>query len=102
MTIYAFLMKSGYVYILTNQPNGTLYIGVTSDLRKRIWQHKNKHADGFTAKYHLDKLVYYEIFEDIESAIYREKRLKEWQRKWKISLIQKMNPLWKDLYAEII
>ncbi|MBS0351685.1 MAG: GIY-YIG nuclease family protein [Proteobacteria bacterium] len=95
-------MKSGYVYILANQPNGTLYIGVTSDLRKRIWQHKNKHSDGFTAKYHLDKLVYYEVFEDIESAIYREKRLKEWQRKWKISLIEKINPLWKDLYMEIL
>ncbi len=102
MIIYAFVMKPGYVYILSNHPNGTLYIGVTSDLPKRIWQHKNKQMEGFTEKYHLDKLVYYEIFEDIESAIYREKRLKEWQRKWKIDLIQKMNPSWKDLYTEIV
>ena len=94
-------MKSGYVYILTNKKNGTLYIGVTSDLIKRIWEHKNKVVEGFTEKYNLDKLVYYEVFEDIENAILREKQLKKWHRDWKINQIEKTNPEWKDLYEEI-
>lgn len=93
---------AGYVYILSNQPRGTLYIGVTSDIYKRIWEHKNKIVEGFTKKYSLDKLVYYECHEDIEEAIKREKQLKEWKRLWKIQLIEKTNNQWRDLYDELI
>ena len=89
------------VYIITNKKNGTLYVGVTSDLPKRIWQHKNKVVDGFSKKYNLDKLVYYEVHSGPKEAIKREKRLKFWQRKWKIDLIRKSNPNWEDLYSEI-
>lgn len=93
--------KLFYVYIVTNKPNGTLYIGVTSDIIKRIWEHKNKAVKGFTQKYNLDKLVYYEQHENAEAAILREKRLKLYLRKWKINMIEEMNPEWKDLYQEI-
>ena len=95
-------MKNGYTYILFNKRNGTLYVGVTSDLVKRIYQHKNKLADGFTKKYNVDKLGYYEIFEDIENAIEREKKLKNSPRKKKLELIETNNPEWHDLYYEII
>jgi len=95
-------MKKGYVYILASQRNGTIYIGVTSDLVKRIYEHKNHLAKGFTDKYNVDKLVYYEQFDDIYSAISREKQLKPWKRKWKLDLIEKDNPEWRDLYNEII
>ena len=94
-------MKKGYVYILTNHKNGTLYIGVTSDLVKRIWQHKNKFIEGFSKKYDLDKLVYYEIFDDIKNAIEREKQLKGKLRQKKLDLINKANPKWLDLYNNI-
>jgi len=93
--------KKGYVYIITNKPNGTLYIGVTSDLPKRIWEHKNKVIKGFSEKYNLDKLVWYECFDNIESAIIREKQMKEWQRDWKLKRINIINPTWDDLYEEI-
>ena len=95
-------MKSGYVYIVTNKPFGTLYIGVTSDLVKRIWEHKEKKIDGFTKKYNLTRLVYYEIHERIDEAIHREKQMKEWNRNWKLRQIIDKNPDWKDLYEEII
>ena len=95
-------MKNGYVYILTNKENGTLYVGVTSDLIKRIWQHKNKFVEGFSKKYDLNKLVYYEVFNDIENAITREKQLKNWHRQWKINLINQQNPNWADLHKDII
>ncbi|MBS0359225.1 MAG: GIY-YIG nuclease family protein [Proteobacteria bacterium] len=95
-------MKNYYVYILTNQRNGTLYIGVTSDLIKRVWQHKNKLVDGFTSKYDINKLVYFELHEDVEAAIAQEKRLKRWKRAWKVVLIEKQNPYWDDLYESII
>ena len=95
-------MRQYYVYILASQRNRTLYIGVTNDLIKRVWQHKNKVADGFTKKYAVDKLVYYETTENIESAILREKQLKNWHRQWKINLIQSKNPEWRDLYQQII
>ena len=95
-------MTSGYTYILFNKRNGTLYVGVTSDLVERIYQHKNKMADGFTKKYNVDKLGYYEIFEDIENAIEREKKLKNSPRKKKLELIETNNPEWHDLYYEII
>lgn len=93
---------SYFVYILASRKNGTLYIGVTNDLIKRVWEHKNKFVDGFSEKYGADKLVYYEIFDDIENAILREKRLKKWNREWKIELIESKNPRWDDLYFELI
>ena len=93
---------SGYTYILFNRKNGTLYIGVTSNLVKRIYEHKNKLADGFTKKYGVDKLGYYEIFDNIEDAILREKKLKGTSRKKKLELIEINNPEWIDLYHEII
>lgn len=95
-------MKESYVYILASQKNGTLYIGLTSDLIRRTWEHKNNCVPGFTAKYGVHMLVYYEIHSDIRLAAAREKRLKEWKRQWKIDLIQKMNPDWNDLYQDII
>ncbi|MBI5682783.1 MAG: GIY-YIG nuclease family protein [Deltaproteobacteria bacterium] len=93
--------KYYYVYILASQRNGTLYIGITSDLIKRVWEHKNKFVDGFTKEYNVNKLVYYEQYNDPENAIKREKRLKKYNRKWKLNLIEEVNPDWKDLYEEI-
>lgn len=90
-----------YVYIVTNKPDGTLYTGVTTDLIKRIYEHKHKLAKGFTEKYNLDKLVYYEIFDAVEEAIHREKCIKEWKREWKLKRIVEMNPNWEDLYDSI-
>ena len=90
------------VYILTNQQNGTLYIGVTSDLPKRIWQHKNKFVKGFTQKYGLDRLVWYEVHETMLSAIEREKAMKFWKRNWKINAIEVLNPDWRDLHEELV
>jgi putative endonuclease len=90
-----------YVYILASQIGGTLYIGVTSDLIRRVAEHKSKAAESFTKRYDVERLVYFEIFEDIENAIRREKRLKKWTRAWKISLIEKENPNWNDLYPGI-
>ena len=95
-------MKNYYVYILSSKRNGTLYTGITSNLVKRVYEHKNGLVEGFTKKYGVDKLVYFERHEDAESAIKREKRLKEWKRKWKLDLIEKENPLWTDLYDSII
>jgi len=94
--------KQYYVYILTSKKNGTLYIGVTSNLLRRVYEHKNDSVDGFTRKYSVDKLVYYEITGDIESAITREKRLKKWKREWKIEMIKKCNPEWNDLYYGLV
>lgn len=94
--------KKGYVYILFNKKNGTLYVGVTSDLVKRVYEHKNKFVDGFTKKYSVDKLGYYEVFDNILQAIEREKQLKAGKRKTKIELIENFNPKWTDLYNEII
>jgi putative endonuclease len=93
---------SYFIYILTNKKFGTLYIGITRDLVRRIYEHKEKLLDGFSKKYGLDKLVYYEIFDSVIDAISREKQLKNWKREWKIELIKKMNPEWKDLYSEVI
>lgn len=89
-------MKNYFVYILCNNSK-TLYIGVSNDLERRMYEHKNKLIEGFTKKYNLTKLVYYEISNDIKSAIAREKQLKNWHRQWKINLIEKDNPTWKDL-----
>jgi len=95
-------MKKGYIYILTNKNNKVLYIGVTSDLVKRIYQHKNKVIEGFSKRYKTDKSVYYEIFDDIEEAIKREKQLKGGSRQKKVDLIGGMNPDWADLYDSIV
>lgn len=83
---------------MTNKPHGTLYVGVTGDIRRRSWEHREAKADGFTKRYRLKRLVYAEHHEDIRNAIHREKRLKHWPRVWKINLIQEANPEWKDFY----
>jgi putative endonuclease len=90
------------VYIMASKPNGTLYIGVTSDLAKRSWEHKTDSADGFTKRYGVHRLVYYELHQDILSAIAREKQLKKWNRVWKLELIEAQNPEWKDLWDGIV
>jgi len=95
-------MKQPAVYILASKRNGTLYIAVTSDLVKRVWQHKNGVVEGFTKKYQVHLLVYFELYEDMEEAILREKRRKKWNRQWKLRLIEEANPEWKDRYDEII
>ena len=91
--------KQPCVYILASQRNGTLYTGVTSDLTKRIWQHKNDLVEGFTKTYQVHMLVWYEVHADMEGAIKREKAIKEWKRLWKLDLIEAMNPEWNDLAA---
>ncbi|UCB54540.1 MAG: GIY-YIG nuclease family protein [Thiotrichales bacterium] len=96
------MIKQPTVYILTNRREGTLYIGVTSNLSQRIWQHKNNLVSGFSSKYNLHKLVYFEVSRNMESAIQYEKQLKKWNRQWKIELIEEMNPEWKDLYPDIV
>ncbi|MBI4005192.1 MAG: GIY-YIG nuclease family protein [Gammaproteobacteria bacterium] len=90
------------VYILTNQRNGTLYVGVTSNLPKRVWEHKTKVVRGFTQKYGVDKLVWYELHETMESALQREKAIKFWKRHWKLKTIETINPEWRDLYEELV
>ena len=95
-------MKQFYVYIMASRRNGTLYIVVTSDLIKRIWQHKEKNIEGFTCKYDVGLLVYFQIFESAEEAIKQEKRLKKYLRKDKIALIEKENPAWNDLYSSLL
>jgi putative endonuclease len=93
--------KKFYVYIMAKGRNSTFYTGVTSDLPKRVWEHKNEVAEGFTKEHGIKTLVYYEIFDDAENAIKREKRLKKWNRPWKMRVIEEMNPEWKDLYETI-
>ncbi len=95
-------MKQYYVYILASKKNGTLYIGVTGDLVKRVYEHKQNEVEGFTKQYHVHNLVYYEIHKDVNEALLREKQMKKWNRQWKINLIEKNNPQWVDLYKEII
>jgi len=94
-------MKSYYVYILASRRNGTLYIGITNSLLRRVYEHKEGLINGFTKKYDVNNLVYYEQFDDVNSAIQFEKKLKKWNRKWKLDLIEKENPEWKDLYENI-
>jgi putative endonuclease len=95
------MMKFPCVYILASRRNGTLYIGVTSDLIKRVWQHKNDVVEGFTKQYGVHMLVWYEPHETMESAIQREKNIKKWNRRWKLALIEKSNPDWKDLFMDL-
>ena len=94
-------MKQYYVYILCSKRNGTLYIGVTSDLVKRVYEHKNDLVEGFTKKYNVHSLVWYELHESVEIAITREKQIKKWKRTWKLRLIERKNPEWNDLYETI-
>jgi putative endonuclease len=90
-----------YVYLLASDRNGTLYIGVTNDIVRRVFEHKSKAVPGFTKRYGVDKLVWFEIFDDPASAITREKELKKWRREWKVQLIEEQNPQWLDLYPQI-
>lgn len=93
--------KTGYLYIMASQRNGTLYVGVTSDLVGRVWQHREGTVPGFTKRHGVKTLVYYEAYDDIADAIAREKAIKKWRRKWKLRLIEAPNPDWRDLYADI-
>jgi len=93
--------KKYYVYMLAKGRNSTFYTGFTEDLVKRAWEHRNKVADGFTKKYDIKALVYYEIFDNYDAALSREKRLKKWERTWKMRIIEEMNPKWEDLYEQI-
>lgn len=95
-------MKQGSVYIMTNQRNGTLYIGVTSDPPQRIWQHREGLIEGFTRKYGCKRLVWYQHFDDLQDARRREVQMKEWKRAWKIELTEAANPEWRDLYFELV
>ena len=89
------------VYLLANKPNGTLYLGVTSNLRKRVWEHKHDLVEGFTRKYRVHRLVWFELHDNMYAAISREKNLKNWKRDWKIALIERGNPGWRDLYRDL-
>lgn len=93
--------KQPAVYILTSRRNGTLYVGVTSDLPKRIWEHKNDLVEGFTKKYGVHMLIYYELHDNMEAALTREKQLKKWNRAWKLELIERENPDWRDLWEDL-
>jgi putative endonuclease len=95
-------MNPGRVYIVTNKPKGVLYVGVTSDLEGRVWEHRNGVYPGFTSRYNCSRLVWYEDYDDITDAIHREKRLKTWNRAWKIRLVEDMNPGWSDLFETIM
>ena len=94
--------KQPAVYLLASKRNGTLYTGVTSNLVARVWEHKHNQAEGFSQKYAVHRLVYFELHQDMASAIVREKQIKKWKRQWKLALIEKNNPDWKDLYDEIV
>ena len=96
------MTKTAYVYMLANKRGGTLYVGVTSDIVRRVWEHKNGLIEGFTKRYGLKMLVWMEVHDSIESAIRREKSLKDWHRRWKIELIERENPAWRDLYSEML
>jgi len=95
-------MSNYYIYILSNKRNGTLYTGVTNTLLRRVYEHKNDFVKGFTKKYGVNTLVYFEHYDDFEAALQREKQIKEWKREWKLALIEKANPLWQDLYDELL
>jgi len=95
-------MKEYFVYILASKKDGVLYIGMTGNLIERVYAHRNKLVNGFTQKYYVSKLVYYEVANGLEPALEREKNLKKWKRSWKIELIEKENPTWEDLYKDII
>ncbi len=95
-------MHGGWVYIVTNRRDGTLYVGVTSDLVKRVWQHREGVVEGFTKRYRLKRLVYFERFDGIVEAIQREKTMKAWPRAWKVNVVEERNPDWEDLYETLV
>jgi putative endonuclease len=95
-------VKQPCVYLLANKRNGTLYVGVTSNLVQRVWQHKNDLVEGFTKRYRVHMLVWFEVCDSMQTAIAREKAMKEWKRAWKIELLEKTNPEWRDLYGDIL
>jgi putative endonuclease len=95
-------MQGGWIYIMTNRPNGALYVGVTNDLLRRVWEHREGVAEGFTKRYGLRRLVWFERHEDIRTAIQREKTMKHWPRGWKVRLIMATNPAWDDLYERLV
>lgn len=95
-------MRGAWVYILTSRPNGTLYVGVTRDLVRRVWEHRAGVADGFTKRYGLKRLVYFELHATMPQAIQREHNMKHWPRAWKVRLVLDLNPQWRDLYDEIV
>jgi putative endonuclease len=92
--------KTYYVYFLSSRPGGALYVGVTSDISRRVWEHKTRTATSHTSRYFIDKLVYYESYQDVRTAIQRESNIKHWPRKWKTNLIYEFNPTWRDLYDD--
>ncbi len=94
--------KQPAIYILANERNGTLYIGVTSNLVQRVWQHRNSAMTSFSKRYQLHRLVYYEMHESMDAAILREKQIKKWNRSWKVELVEKQNPYWNDLFPSIV
>lgn len=96
------MQKQYYAYLITNKPYGTLYVGVTSNLVQRIFQHRNDFVEGFSKQHDLHRLVWFEVHGDVMAAIAREKQIKKWRRDWKINLIQKTNPQWNDLYDSIV
>jgi putative endonuclease len=91
-----------YTYILASRPDGVLYIGATNDLVRRVWEHRQGFVEGFTKTYNIHRLVYFETYDDVRDAIQRERTMKHWRRAWKVALIAKDNPAWRDLYEEII
>ncbi len=95
------MINNSYVYILSSDRNGTLYIGVSADLERRVFEHKTEQMEGFSQKYNVKKLVWFEEHPNIESAIYREKQIKKWNRKWKLELVEKNNPQWEDLAEDL-
>jgi putative endonuclease len=95
-------MRQFYVYILASRPSGAIYVGVTSDLVRRVYEHKNGLVEGFTKRYGIDKLVYFEVYDRAPAALQREKNMKHWPRSWKTRLIAQTNPMWRDLYEEIV
>nr|WP_294553124.1 GIY-YIG nuclease family protein [uncultured Rhodopila sp.] len=94
-------MQGGYVYIMSNRKHGTLYVGVTADIVRRAWEHRTGYVEGFTRRYGLDRLIWFERHDEIVPAIRREKNIKDWPRAWKVRLIEKMNPEWEDLYPTL-
>ena len=96
------MIKQPCVYLLASRRRGTLYVGVTSDLIKRVWEHKNDVIEGFTKRYGVHTLVWYELHSTMESAMHREKRIKEWKRQWKLNLFERDNPSWRDLYDDLV
>lgn len=95
-------MKTYYVYLMSSQKRGTLYVGVTNDLIRRVWEHKHDVVEGFTKKYQVHQLVWFEETSDVTAALHREKQIKKWRRQWKIDLIEKENPKWDDLYDQLV